>query len=314
MPALNLEQELKAERERGGRRERLLEGENEVLKLIVERAALGTILAEIVNVAERQGSRGLLASILLMDDDGVHLRHGAAPSLPDAYNRAIDGIEIGPSVGSCGTAAYRREQVVVSDILADPLWADFKDLASLYGLRACWSTPILSSRGQVLGTFAMYYRTPSRPAPEDRAVIQIFTRTCALAIEHKRAERNLADSEEKFRCLTRCSPVGIFTTDANGTFTYVNPRFQERSGYSFEKSLEYWLENAVAPDSVDRVLADWRHAVYSRVEFDQEIPLRVDQEIRGVRMRAAPMTSAGGRHIGYVGTVEEITARAESAG
>src|SRR5581483_7711482 len=144
------------EAERDGRRERLLEAENEVLRLIVEQAPLSAVLTQLVRMAEQHGSAGLLASILLLDEDGLHLRHGAAPTLADAYNRAIDGIEIGPSVGSCGTAAFRGEPVVVTDIATDPLWSAFKDLAALHGLRACWSTPIMSSRGQVLGTFALY--------------------------------------------------------------------------------------------------------------------------------------------------------------
>jgi PAS domain S-box-containing protein len=254
----------------------------------------------------------LLASILLMDEDGVHLRHGAAPSLPEAYNRAIDGIEIGPNVGSCGTAAYRRQSVVVSDIATDPLWAAFKDLAESHGLRACWSTPVMSSRGQVLGTFALYYRMPSRPAAEDRSVVEILTRTCALAIEHKRAERNLADSEERFRSLSRCSPAGIFTLDTSGVFTYVNPKFQEYGNYEFEKSVEYWLENVVAPQTSGDVLDQWRAQVSKRAEFEAEFALKAGGGSKVVSLRAAPMTSAGGLHVGYVGTLEDVTERKQA--
>jgi len=303
-PEMDLEQELLAERERGGRRERLLEGENEVLRLIVERAPLPSILSHLVRMAEEQGSAGLLASILLMDDDGLHLRHGAAPSLPDTYNRAIDGLEIGPSAGSCGTAAYRREPVVVTEIMTDPLWANFKDLAAPHGLRACWSTPVKSSRGQVLATFALYYRTPTRPGPDDRSVVQMLTRTCALAIEAKRAERTLAESEERFRCLSRCSPMGIFTTDTFGAFTYVNPKFRELSGYGFEKTVEYWLQNAVAPEDAERVAREWS-ACSARLDgFEADLPLRDDR--RMIKLRAAPMRSETQSQIGYVGTVEEL--------
>jgi PAS domain S-box-containing protein len=303
-PDLDFEQELLAERERSGRRERLLEGENEVLRLIVERAPLSSILTQLVRVAEQQGSAGLLASILLMDDDGLHLRHGAAPSLPDTYSRAIDGIEIGPSVGSCGTAAYRREPVVVSDIANDPLWANFKDLAMQHGLRACWSTPVMSSRGQVLATFALYYRKPTRPGPDDRSVIQMLTRTCALAIEAKRAERTLAESEERFRCLSRCSPMGIFTADTHGTFTYVNPKFRELSNYGFERTVDYWLQNAVLPDRAEALVREWDVCSKGLEEFEADLPLGGDPA-RVVKLRAAPMRSETGSHIGYVGTVED---------
>ena len=302
-PQLNFEEELLAERERGGRSQRLLEGENEILRLIVERAPLPVILTQVARVTEQHGSEGLLVSILLLDDDGIHLRHGAAPSLPDAYNRAIDGVEIGPSVGSCGTAAYRREPVVVGDIARDPLWTNFRELAQLHGLRACWSTPVLSNRGQVTATFALYYRTPAVPSPDDRCVVQIMTRTCALAIEHKRAERTLADSEERFRCLSRCSPLGIFTTDTIGSFTYVNPRFHELSGYAHEKTVAYWLENAVRPEMSDAILGEWTTRAHHMQEFEADIPLRGPGD-RIVKLRAAPMRSEGGSHIGYVGTIE----------
>jgi PAS domain S-box-containing protein len=303
-PEVDLAQQLRAERERGARKQRLLEGENEILKLIVERAPLPAILAQLVRAAEQQGSAALLASILLMDDDGVHLRHGAAPSLPDAYNRAIDGLEIGPSVGSCGAAAYRREAVVVCDIAADPLWGNFRELALQHGLRACWSTPVMSSRGQVLGTFALYYREPSNPNLEDLSIVQMLTRTCALAIEHKRAEQRLADSEERFRSLSRCLPLGIFTTDTLGAFTYVNPKFHELSGYSHEKTVVYWLQNSMRPDLREQVAGDWTVRAQRLEQFELDLPLA---DSRVVRLRAAPMTSAGGLPIGYVGTVEDVS-------
>src|SRR6185369_15652241 len=104
---------------------------------------------------------GAVASILLSDGD--RLRHGGAPSLPKTYTDAIDGVVVGPSAGSCGTAAYRGEQVVVEDIATDPLWADYRALALPHGLRACWSSPIKSRDGRVIGTFAFYRRTPGGP-------------------------------------------------------------------------------------------------------------------------------------------------------
>src|SRR5205807_451961 len=136
------------------RREALLAGENRVLEMVAKGDSLSDILDNLCLLVEEQ-SRGVLASILLMDANGKQLRHGAAPNLPNTYTKAIDGAFIGPAVGSCGTAAYRAEQVIVSDIAADPLWADFRDLALTHSLRACWSTPIFSSEGKVIGTFAM---------------------------------------------------------------------------------------------------------------------------------------------------------------
>jgi two-component sensor histidine kinase len=121
-----------------------------------------------------------------MDADGKHLKHGAAPSLPDDYNRAIDGEEIGPAVGSCGTAAFRNEPVYVSDITTDPLWTDFKNLALSHSLKACWSMPIRSRNNRVLGTFALYHREPRAPSGQEKEIVELMTKIAALAIEHER--------------------------------------------------------------------------------------------------------------------------------
>src|SRR5438034_1636378 len=140
--------------------EALLEGQKRILELIIQGEPLGQVLTALCRTIEELAHGEMLASVLLLDADGVHLRHGAAPSLPESYNRAVDGLAIGPAVGSCGTAAYRRESVCVADIAGDPLWVQFAELALSHGLRACWSSPILSSGGEVLGTFAIYYRQP----------------------------------------------------------------------------------------------------------------------------------------------------------
>ncbi|MEW1613841.1 MULTISPECIES: SpoIIE family protein phosphatase [unclassified Streptomyces] len=144
-------------------------------------------------------SPGVLVSVLLADPDGLHLRHGTAPSLPDFYNQAIDGIATGEGVGSCGTAAHRRQRVIVSDIATDPFWDDFRDLAERAGLAACWSTPILARDGQLLGTFAMYHHVPRSPVEADLALAGVFAGTAALAIERHRAERArlAAEAREK---------------------------------------------------------------------------------------------------------------------
>jgi anti-sigma regulatory factor (Ser/Thr protein kinase) len=174
-----------------GRDALLLAAQLELLAGVVAGHDLPRALESLLRVVERVSSGGLLASILLLDDSGRHLRHAAAPSLPAFYNEAIDGVEIGPSVGSCGTAAYRRRQVIVEDIETDPLWADYRDLAMTAGLRACWSTPIVGVAGRVLGTFAMYYPTPSRPGASDLALIDVLVRTVARAIERSRLDERL---------------------------------------------------------------------------------------------------------------------------
>ena len=141
-----------------------------VLAMVMAHAALPEILATLCTNIEKQHP-GLLCSVLLLDADSKTLRHGAGPSLPKEYSRIIDGIPIGPCAGSCGTAAYRRQPVIVSDIATDPLWADCRQLALPHGLRACWSTPIASQDGNILGTFAVYYREPRTPDEEHLQLI-----------------------------------------------------------------------------------------------------------------------------------------------
>lgn len=159
-----------------------------VLELAVNDSALNISLGELIGIVERNSKTGVLGSILVLDSDGKTLRHGAAPSLPERYNLAIDGAQIGPKVGSCGTAAFTGKPVFVSDIAADPLWEDFRELALDCDLRACWSTPIISSGRKILGTFAMYHREPREPTVRDLALVDLVTQTAALIIDRKRAE------------------------------------------------------------------------------------------------------------------------------
>jgi PAS domain S-box-containing protein len=169
------------------RAEALLHDQKHILELIAGGSALSQVLDALCRMVEGHSGGTLLASVLVLARDG-RLRHGGAPSLPEAYNRAIDGIAVGPSVGSCGTAVYRREPVFVADIATDPLWVDFAELALSHNLRSCWSIPILSAAGEVLGTFAMYHPSPRRPNPEDLQLVDLVTRTASIAIERERAE------------------------------------------------------------------------------------------------------------------------------
>ena len=169
-------------------------GQSKILQKLAANAALSEILERLVLLIEAQAP-GMLCSVLLLSEDGDHVRHGAAPSLPPEYVKAIDGLPIGPKNGSCGTAIYRGEPVVVTDILTDSLWEDYRDLAIANGLRACWSTPILSGRGKVLGSFAMYYREPRTPTGEEAGLTEVATRIAGLAIEHHAAQAILARTQ-----------------------------------------------------------------------------------------------------------------------
>ena len=182
------------------RAERVLAGQKRVLELLVQGAPLADVLDALCEIVERQGRDHLIATILLLDEDGQRLRSVAGRRAPADYARAVDGLQIGPCVGSCGTAAYRGEPVIVADIAADPLWAvapDISDLALGHGLRACWSTPLFSSQGKVLGTFAVYFPTPHRPAPDEMRLVDLLTRTAGVAVERRRAEDELREADRR---------------------------------------------------------------------------------------------------------------------
>jgi PAS domain S-box-containing protein len=169
-----------------------------VLEMIAGGQPMAPTLDSLLRMIETQ-SGDMVCSILLLDADGIHIRHGAAPSLPAAYLQAVDGSAIGPCAGSCGTAAYRREPVFVADIASDPLWADYRQFALPFGLRACWSTPIFDAQRRVLGTFAVYHRQPGLPGERHRQFISMVTHTAAICISRHReeAEREQAVTREQ---------------------------------------------------------------------------------------------------------------------
>lgn len=179
------------------------------MKLALSGAPLSAALEVLVKTAEAHSDRSFLASVLLVD--GCRLRHGAAPSLPDAYNSAIDGIEIGPRVGSCGTAAHFGHAIFVTDIERDPLWADFRQLALSHGLRACWSTPFLSRDGKVLGTLALYYPQPRGPSEGERELVAVIGATASLVVENAALHAQLLDLNHQSRLAADIGGIGFFT-------------------------------------------------------------------------------------------------------
>src|SRR6266542_3645755 len=180
------------------RAEAFVSGEKRLLEMIARGSGLASVLDALCRFGEEMSGK-VLVSILLVSPDRKSLRHGAAPSLPKSYTEAIDGGLIGPRSGSCGTAAYRGERVIVSDIMTDPLWDQYRHLAIDHGLRACWSTPIFSTTRGVMGTFALYSREPGSPTLEQLNLIDQMTHLAAVAIERERAAEALHASEHLAR-------------------------------------------------------------------------------------------------------------------
>src|SRR5690606_15729332 len=188
--------------------ERRYQHHNRILEMLLAKKPLGEVLERIVCDVELLVP-GAICSILLMDDTATRLTHGAAPHLPDFYVEAINGTAIGEAVGSCGTAAYKKERVVVEDISTHPYWDNFRHLALKAGLKACWSQPIFSAQGEVLGTFAIYHRKPSAPQEQDLRLIESEAHLSALAIEQSRIETRLQLAASVFTHARE----GIFITD-----------------------------------------------------------------------------------------------------
>ncbi len=226
--------------------ETAISGQKKALELALHGASLAEILDVLVRTVEAQSTSDVIGSILLVSEDGKHLVHGAAPSLPDAYCRAIDGITIGQGIGSCGTAAFSAKTVVVSDIQTDPLWAAFKSLAGEHGLAACWSTPIFSSTNDVLGTFALYHRAIATPSKRDREIVELLGQSAAVVIERDSNARRREAAEAQLRAvhdqeIARLSamfqhaPAGIAVLRGpTHVYEVSNPRYAELIGASRE--------------------------------------------------------------------------------
>jgi len=235
-----------------------------VLEMIMAQQPLARVLESLcLKIEER--SPGLLCSVLLLDAQNGTLHHGAGPSLPKAYHDAIDGVRIGPKVGSCGTAAYLGQPVVVVDIATDPLWADFKDLALSHGLRACWSMPISSREGTVLGTFACYYREPRTPDSHNLTLIDRATHLAGVALEYHRAKTELRVVETRYRTLVERLPAITYIADigVEGRWHFVSPQIESMLGFSPQE----WMANPGL--WISRIHAD-----------DRDIALAAEQRVQ----------------------------------
>jgi PAS domain S-box-containing protein len=247
--------------------------------MIATGSALPDVLDRLVQLVE-QHCDGMQCSVLMLDDGGTHVRHCAAPSLPEDYVRAIDGSAIGPHHGSCGTAMFKGTRVVVADILTDPLWENYRDVASRAGLRACWSTPILSPERKVLGSFAMYYAQPRSPSGDELALIEAAADIARIAIEHQRARHALQESEARNRAMLRAIPDWMFLTTVEGRFLDFHARDSSRLHVPPSAFLGRHVTEILPPPVADRLAQAFTRVSASDQPETIEYELSTDGEER----------------------------------
>ncbi|MEG4838935.1 PAS domain S-box protein [Microcoleus sp. B9-D4] len=315
------------------RAENWLTGQKQILEMIAKGAPLGDTLNTLVKLIEQQ-SRDVIGSILLLAPDGEHLLHGAAPSLPDSYNAAIHGIAIGPDVGSCGTAAFNRQQVIVTDIASDPLWKNYRDLALSFGLRACLSTPIFSSQSQVLGTFGIYYSQPRSPHFFELQLIEAAMNLAGIAIERNQAEENLKQlnqelekrvkqrtaqlmqTEERWQLALKGNNDGIWDWNLQTGEFFVSDRFKEITGYEDSDISDYnktWNTSLHPDDLVISQQLLQEHLERKTPHYITEYRLWCyNSAYKWILSRGQALWDASGKAVRMVGSITDITERKQA--
>src|SRR5262245_8038931 len=287
--------------------EALLAGENRLLEMVAKGEALPSILDGICRLVE-EISAGSLCSILLLDAKGDRLWHGAGPSLPASYTSAFEGRAIGPETGPCGRATYFGKPVIACDIAADALGDDYRDVALAHGLQACWSTPIFSSEGKVLGSFAVLSRQPRGPTPQHEKIIAQVTHLAAVAIERKRTEQELRRSEAYLAEAQGLSLTGSFGWNvATGEIIWSKETYCIL-GYdrTVKPDLNRVLDRVPTEDRafvqkiIDRATRDGKD-----LDFGQRL-LMADGGVKHVHV-VARATKAESGAIEFVGAVMDVT-------
>ncbi len=282
----------------------------DALKMILLGAPLNEVLTTITRLIEAH-NEGMLCSIFLVDEDGLHLRYGIAENLPETYRAATDGICIGPDVGSSGAAAYLRQPVFVADILSDPKWVKFKDSAVAAGLRAAWSSPILSHDGKVLGTLDMYYREVRQVGTDEIQLIDYASRIAGIAIDQKRAEEKLRQDERELRQLIDLLPQHVLVLDGEGSLLYANQMMLDYNGHSLEEMRGAGSDDRhkrdLHPDDLERARSERRCGLASGVPFEVEKRMRgKDGRYRWFLFRYNPLLNEQGRVKQWFATATDI--------
>lgn len=291
-------------------REQFIKGQREILKQIIDPLVdRSSILESIVNLAEYH-VEDMIASILLLDESGQQLYHGASSKLPEGYVAAIDGGHIGPKAGSCGTAAFLKRRIVVEDIANDPLWADYRDLALSYGLQACWSEPVLNADGDVIGTLAYYYRTPRHPGQWELTTIEDIARLAGIAITHKDSIDAMRRLQMRFEEAQEIARIGSWELDlANNKLWWSKEVYRIFSIDSKEMSATYeGFLDRVHPEDREKVNEAYSRSVEERSPYDiTHRLLMMDGTVCYVHERGRTYYDDEERPIRSIGTVQDIS-------
>jgi len=291
--------------------ETLLAGENRLLEMLATGCTLSEILDALCRLIEDIAS-GSLCGIVLVDPINNRLQHGAAPSLPLSYNESIHGRPVNLLSGPCAMAACLKEQVIAADVASDTRWDtyEWRALAMTHGLRACWSTPILSSDETVLGTFAIYSREPGSPTAQHQHLIAQITHLATVAIEHKYAEDKLRQSEQELQQLIDAVPQHIFVLGPDGSCLYTNQVAREYHGLSPNDPQEDHLAIFVHPDDRKMVLCERQRLISNGAPYQLEARLLgKDGQYRWFLIRVSPSRDEQGHIIRWYGTRTEIEDR-----
>src|SRR2546426_2713711 len=288
----------------------------DALKMILIGAPLNDVLSSVALLIEAQ-AEGAVCSIFLLDEDGQQLRYAAAPNLSDEYRIATVGVSIGPHVGSCGAAAYLRRPVFISDVRSHPHFANFKDLIVLTGLRASWSSPIMSHDGRVLGTFGMFYREVREPGPAEIQMIDYASRIAGIAIERKRAEEKLRQDERELRQLIDFLPQHVLVLDTEGSLLQANQVLLDYNGHTLEEmqgaGSDERHKRDLHPDDLERARSERRCGLASGVPFEIEKRMRgKDGRYRWFLFRYNPLLNKQGRVARWFATATDIEDRKQA--
>jgi PAS domain S-box-containing protein len=288
-------------------------GQSGVLEMIAADAPLADVLTSLVLLMEGQ-AEGLRCSILLLNRDGKHVRHGAAPNLPEAYVKAVNGAPIGPRNGSCGTAMYTRRPVVVTDVMTDPLWSDYRELAKICGLRACWSTPILSAQGDVLGSFAMYREENRGPQPEENRLTQIATHIAGIAIERQRHQEILREREARISLAAESADLAFWILYPEQNTAWMSEK--GRLIYGFDSNLPLTCDlilSRVHPDERTAVKTAYDRSCALYGTFESEHRLRLPYgKTRWVIMRGRCLKDEEGNLVETIGVTLDVSAQKQA--